>query len=468
MANRGNNALAFWIISIFYLLLFWLSKDFPFFWDNIFFSSKTAHHFLENGLSSIILPPEWDGGHPPFWGTYIALGWKILGRELWVAHLMMLPILIGLGYQVYRLADYFLGPKYKWLGLAIGILEPTVLAQSTMVGPEICMLFAFLLGLNAILRKNYLWLFPATCILVLINTRGVILCGLLFLILILVIHHRKEIFKFKYLEYFISAALIFAIWIYYHWDQTGYLLGHPDSSHAAHRGISSLKNIFFKLIYQIWWILDFGRVAIWITGIYALFHFLRSKKNISENQWLLLKIIVLSFLSYGLFLCIVSNPPLHRYLMFFYILVSLFFMSFIIKLESNIVKGISVAVIALSLFAGQLLFYPNHLATGWDANLKHLDYFKVHNAMMTYIDSEDISHDEVATGFPAVDGRYYSELKLNHSPFCTLDEPCPYLMYSNVMNDLKSRKHLDEMKEMKVIKRFEKDGVFIELLERNQ
>jgi len=139
---KPNFKLYFTCLCIFYSLLFFLCKDIPFFQDNILFSTKIPMHFYESGFFNFPLPANIDVGYPPLWAWLVALSWKILGQELWVGHLLCLPIFIATVWFYLKIAAYFLPEKHLWFSALFLIIEPTLLAQSTMVGPDVFMVFA--------------------------------------------------------------------------------------------------------------------------------------------------------------------------------------------------------------------------------------------------------------------------------------------------------------------------------------
>ena len=65
----------------------------PFFWDTILTSTITQH-FFEHGFQNLMVPAEFDAGHPPLFYMYVSCCYLILGKNLMATHLSMLPFTI--------------------------------------------------------------------------------------------------------------------------------------------------------------------------------------------------------------------------------------------------------------------------------------------------------------------------------------------------------------------------------------
>ncbi|HMS51316.1 MAG TPA: hypothetical protein PKD56_03245, partial [Chitinophagales bacterium] len=70
------------ILASFYVILTILTLSIPFFWDNIALISKPAQAFYEQHLQILLLPPEFNPIHPPFYAYYLAVIWTVFGKSL--------------------------------------------------------------------------------------------------------------------------------------------------------------------------------------------------------------------------------------------------------------------------------------------------------------------------------------------------------------------------------------------------
>jgi hypothetical protein len=132
--SRRNLPLAICVFVV--LALFFSTMQNSFFWDTVQLGSKHASFYFEADFASLLLPENIDSGHIPFFGMYIALAWKIFGRSLLVSHLAMLPFVLGIVWQLYRVSNLF-QIRFPALAVLLVALDPTLLAQITLVSPDV-------------------------------------------------------------------------------------------------------------------------------------------------------------------------------------------------------------------------------------------------------------------------------------------------------------------------------------------
>ena len=206
---KSNYALTF--SCIIGLVIFFISKDYGMFWDNVFYASKIGNFLFENGIFYWNFPSEMDIPHPPFLGFILAISWKIIGHELWVSHLVIIPFVVGTIYQLYRLVFYYTNNvKNAYLGLFLILADPSLLTQFVLVNHEVIIFFFFFLSVNSILYKNKYQKLFGLLFLSIISTRGLMLTfGLLFFELTynFVMSRKtiKDLFKTKlFISYFFA------------------------------------------------------------------------------------------------------------------------------------------------------------------------------------------------------------------------------------------------------------------------
>ena len=148
-----------------------------------------------------------------------------------------------------------------------------------------------------------------------------------------------------------------------------------------------------------------------------------------------------------LILIVVLTPTLiiyqgllnHRYLLPIYITACLLCVKLISDLKDWRQQLKISAVVLLGLASGNFWVYPQPIATGWDATLAHLPYYRLRNEMIQFIDNQGIKHENIGTAFPNL--RSFSLVDLNTdttaTDFARLDlSKNRYVFYSNVMNEL--------------------------------
>ena len=195
------------IIGFFYSLVFFVSINFPFFWDTILYS-RIAHWFLENNFSGLILPELLDTGNQPFFSLAIAFLWNFFGKSLFISHLLIFPFLIGIGWQYYLLAKNFINKNLILAALLFLFIEPTLLAQSTMVSLDIIIVFFYLLGLNGIIKQKSLLISVAAIGLSLTNLRGDLLLISLLLTNVIVNYHSGNKIFTNFINYIPGLIII--------------------------------------------------------------------------------------------------------------------------------------------------------------------------------------------------------------------------------------------------------------------
>jgi len=426
----------------FIALIFFVSNNF-FFWDTIHLVSAPAHFFYENNFKTLILPAEIDTGHIPTLGYYIALVWKVFGKNLVVAHLAMLPFVLGIVFQVFLLVKHFVSsPNFVVWAMMLILSDATLLSQMILISPDIVLLFFFLLGLNAIISQKRNFLLLALFGLFLISMRGIVVVFSILLIDI-ILSIRKEgfndflsqFFKKKYIAY-IAPFLLFLTYHYFHYIETGWVWTHPDSAWKPGRETNSFGGLFYNLGIFSWRILDFGRVFI-VIGL-SLLLFLNKKSLFQHKKTIPLLIIV------GIVCCIFIIPFLyyktltqHRYLLPLYFLIALL-ASYCIHhaFFSNRVKTSIFSILILGVLTGNFLVYPDKIAQGWDASLAHIPFYSLQQKMNTYLDKNQITFSEVGTAFPMLGE--HSVIFVNNDIRSFKPKEVgkdTYILYSNVNND---------------------------------
>lgn len=446
---------------LFFIILNILSFNFPFFWDTILYS-KIAHWLLENDFSSLALPQVLDTGNQPFFEVLLALGWKISGRALWVGHLLVLPFLLGIVVQYFFLARRYVPPQYLSLSLLFLMLEPTMLAQSTMVSLEIPILFFYLLGLNAMLSERKYLLILATAGLALTNLRGAALVSALVLTDALI---RKDL-PFRRFLYYLPSAMLLSGWLLYHYIHSGWFLSQPDEW-AEHRQLLGAGGMLKNLFFIAWRFFDFGKFALFaFTGVIILYR-LRNKAFFARPERELILISLMPFAVLAFLFLPFSNPIGHRYFLPVYLLLLPLACCQLQFIADKTRRLILYTLFGLSLLAGHLFTYPPPLANGWDSFITHLLYFPARDKMTGYITSAGIDPEEVGTDFPLNSSYKYTnlreqDLEFSNKYFGGIGK-YPYVIQSNINNRF-YREELETLeRKWLLIKEYRKGPVYLRL-----
>ncbi len=441
-----------------------------FFWDTVQLASKHGHFFYETNFSSLILPEEIDSGHIPAFGMYMAFCWKLFGKSLAVSHFSILPFLLGIGFYLLKIGRFLVGEKHApWL-LLLCFADPVLAGQSVLVSPDVVLICFFLMGLYAILvdKKDWLLLL-ATVGLGLTSMRGMMVAVGLF---VFSLPNLGGNFKlppklfFKKIAPFVPGGLIAMAFLYYHWQQTGWIGHHAGSPWSPSYERVGFQGFTKNIAVLGWRMLDFGRV--FICFVFLLLVKRVFQKKLFEKQPQLGRMIVLSII---IFLVTIPTQFIykgllaHRYFLPFFIslhmlLCYLIFGNEKIRMPFGFHRKWLAVLIIVGLLTGNLWVYPKKISQGWDSTLAHLPWYGLVGKAQQYLTKEKIPYDIVGTAFPNIGERGLYELDGRQEGFVEKDfqRNC-YILYSNIMNDF-SNSEIDELEaNWPVIYQKEKMGV---------
>ena len=452
-----------YVISFYTLLsvFFLYTTNIPFFWDNVIQVSVPANWYYDNQFLSFFLPDNIATGHPPLFAIYIAFVWKLLGKTLFVSHLAMVPFLFGLFYQLNRFISLFVSDfKYIFFILVFVLLDPTLLSQSSLVTFEIPYLFFFFLCINLILRGKQISLSIAFLFLCLISLRGFISgIGVVFFVLL---HFSKQKNIIKIIIPFIPGVLALLVFLFIHYLSKGWFIHNTVSNEWPDaRTLASLPSILKNFLVFNWALLDFGRIAIWITTLYV---FIKSYKNkiVDKNCQTLIQLICSQYIIFMLTTIFFNNTIGHRYLLPIIVLFSILFCYLLIQ-RLNF-KALIYSLLAFILISSNYIVYPEKKSQAWDASLAHWFYHDVRTEMISYLDENNISRESVGSFYPNLYQDKYYFINENSKSFDKYDfHNHKYLLYSNVFN--LSDRLIDQINSNGIeIYNATKNNVFIKLI----
>lgn len=399
------------------LLLVWnmVSWRFPFFWDTVL-NSKIAHWYLETGFSQLTVPEDLDAGHPPFFSLYIALVWQVFGRSLAVAHMAMLPILGILLWQYQRLASRWLSSKGCIWAVAILCCEPTFLAQSSMVTPDIALVAFYLLALNSLLDGRPWWAAGAMALLASMSFRGILMVPALFVTTVLIdwgADGRRP--GLRSLAPFLPVAGLTLLWFWLHHRAVGWLFSPPPETYGGQRQLLGLAGMARNTALIAWRVMDFGRIFLWglaICGavVVGLRRVWQDQALKSMSIALLAPLLLLS----ALFIPF-SNPPGHRYYLVAYAILGLLVIG-LVELDGWRLRGkLALAAVCLGMATGHCWVYPTGIAQGWDGSLAHVPGFALEREMNAFIATQGLQPSDVCGDFPQLHNHYYTYVQPTNS-----------------------------------------------------
>ncbi len=421
---------------IFFLLLFAFTCRLPFFWDKDILFSKIAFWFLDHGFS-LSLPNDLDGGYPPALGYLLAFTWKITGKSLFSAHLLMLPFTLGMVWQTRNLLDHFLGGRYIVPAMVLMFADTTLLTQTVVFSTDLVMLFFALLALNCIIHGRRGLLAIALAGILFSHLRGLMIAAALGLTDLYLYPGRKNLRTLFQLAFpYLPALLLFATWMLVHYYRTGWFLYHPASPWAGCYEVVDAKGLVRNTAILAWRLVDYGKLFLWIVPVLALFRYSRKDLITDPVIKLLLWLMMLILLFSAPTMLIYKILNGHRYLIPFYYVLSLLavYLLFINPGFPGIRKTLAACVLA-GLISGSFWVYPGKIANGWDATLAHLPYHALRHKMIGYLDDHKIPFSTVGTEVPNTAAIRYVDVNDDGRIFPHADlEQHAYIFYSNVFN----------------------------------
>ena len=454
---------------IFLTVLTFFVSDHIFFWDTVQLGAKHGLHFYNTQFSELLLPDALDSGHVPVFGMYLALVWTIFGKSVVVSHFAMLPFLVGIVFQSSYLIKRYVPNNYIFLAISIFLLEPTLLAQSVLVSPDVPLVFFFLLALNNVLNNNRIFLALGITGLFLISMRGGMIS---FALLLLDLNFNFRKFRSHQLMVLIKMSwsylpgfLLFCGYNYYHYSQKHWIGYHDASPWAGSFQHANFSGIIKNVVVLSWRLLDFGRVFLWLAGLWlVLKHFTHFKKDVKFKELITIFFVVLicSSISFLLY----KGLSAHRYLLPVYLTFALLVIYMLFN-STPIRKIWITTVLCLGLLSGHFWVYPAGISQGWDASLAHLPYYKLRQQILEDMKIKNISISEVACVFPNNGEQRYmdlSESNIKHSAFD--HEQSKYVLYSNVYNDFTDEDIKILSTKYIVLSRHQKMGVFMTLYKK--
>jgi len=465
---QNKTKVLFLLSLLFFTFFVWCYSDAVFFWDTVSQASKRGNYYYQTNFQNLILDPALDSGHPPFFNIFIGLSWSVFGRNLAVSHFIMLPFVLGLVFQIYRLINNLFPEKNRWLVFLIALADTTFLAQTMLISPDIVLCFGFLLCLNAIFENKNGQLILGTFFLPFVSIRGILLfavTGAIFLFWKMIkgqqkgISLGKNIFKSvqQAIWIFMWAGILLLIYLVYHYQVAGWLISSPNPEWIVHKQPNDAYNIARQIGLIGWRFLDNGRIICSLLLIFFLFKIYQKRLALpKEGQFLLLCFgaFFLVFAPIFIFFSVAIN---NRYLLPAFLLLHLLIAYFIINYSFEVkAKKAWLIAILIALFSGTFWIYPKHIAQGWDGTLAHLPYYELRDEMLSFIEEKDILLADIGTEFPNKGSLDFYDLSNRKKGLADKDfERNKYIFYATVMNDFTDEELRALEEDWQVVKVFE-------------
>jgi hypothetical protein len=471
----------FLIFFIPYFLLFLVTSQNALFWDTIQFAGDHPNWYYSNNFHYFFLPEYCDSGHPPGFGMYLAAAWKLLGRNLFVSHLAMLPFILLIVVQAIKSGTILFPQKerFAFLTTLVILSESVLITQCTLVSPDIWVAGCFLLGLNSILKKNNLLLTIAVLIMGIISTRAMMCSVALYLFSLSYgsSESRSAIggkikFAFKKVLPFIPGALLAIAYFTAHYLVKGWV-GYPkNSTWAGGFEIVSPVRMVKNIAVLGWRFVDLGKIFTIILFLVFTAKWLRKKIVFSTpGQSKTARSLFILFLA----LLLITALPLvmyqglltHRYLIPVTITICMFTAYLILHSDSRYKKTL-IAAMVLCQLSGHFWNYPRSVSQGWEGTLGHLFYYGMQKDFRAYMVEQGVDKKDVATAPTLAKSDYRVYLTNDTTTFKDFaKDTTKYVWYCNVTNAMNEKADY-YFKNFKILKQERRGNVEMVLFERTE
>ena len=444
---------AWWLVGILYAIIILYCCNTPIFWD-MYGQVKTAHYYVETNFTNLF--PNGNGftdnGYFPIYTLYLAVCFKLFGFKLWVAHLSVLPFIIGLLYQMQSFCKRFLSDEKTLFVLLLTLIHPALEAQSIYFSSEVCFVFLAVWMLNTVKDVRASRVVLSSTLLCLLNFRA-----LPFVILVWI--YFAFLKKQKSAWYLFLSVLISIAWIFIHFYLVGWLFKNPEN--IGHRTILGFNGMLKNLFWCIIKLTDYGNIIAFV--FIALFCF--THKKISE-PFIFVLLVTLSLITF----CVpLSNPVNARYFLLVYVLT---LPAFVFSISTYDKKRIAAVFVLFILFLMQSnwLKKPNKYGNAWDCNLQSLAYFDARKELDAYVLENNISPKDIAAGFQLYFNDAYYLMNGTNKEYDLLSDTDMntnlYIADSNICNNYNLERQEYLAKNYTLIKSFEKGNIYIYLFKK--
>lgn len=459
-----NTAVGLLLLLI--ILATFLVRHHVFFWDTIQLGAKHAHWYYDNNFRSLLLPDKIDSGHPPAFGMYLALIWKLFGKSLAVSHFAMLPFLLGIALLLFRIGDHFGGPEKSWMLALLAVADPVLAGQAVLVSPDIVLCCLFLLVLYGILCRQSGAQILGALGLAAISTRGMMAVVALYLFGLILNWKKNWLTPVRQALPYLPAGLLALVFLAYHYQQKGWIGYHEAMPWAPGFERVDMQGLLKNIAVLGWRMLDYGRLFIWLALGWLACRLwkggdLLANEKIQQAFWLLL--ICLPLLS--ITALVYKGLHGHRYLLPVFLSLSILCYTLLVHtpLTAHARRLLFGAAFA-GLLTGNLWIYPDSISQGWDSTLAHLPYYSLRQKMLGYLEEQGIPLEAVGTAFPEIGPLKFRDANDEERGMKEKDlARDSFIFYSNVMNDFGDAEILRLRKEWRVEKEWEKRGVRVVL-----
>ncbi|AMS27746.1 hypothetical protein AEM51_12670 [Bacteroidetes bacterium UKL13-3] len=371
------------------IVLWFVVKDDPFFGDSIASTSQAASHIYAHQLSTIFYPAYADPGHPTLYAYGLAVCWVLFGKTLAIAHLYSCLWAVALLVAFRKVASCLLSKTETNVATVLVMLFPTYLAQSAMMLNTVALVTFFLLAVYGVFKQNRITILIAASLMCVTHLQSAFLLLSLAcfdMVYSLSASNYASILRWLKQKTWVYAipAMLFGSWLIIHQQHTGWLLVSPQYNDANE--LNGVSEYIKALLLMCWRLVDYGMLPFYMIIGWLVFKQQQSRRAFIQ----LAALIIPCCLAMAIFL---NHTIGHRYFMAFGMLVILYCV-YLTKYLQPLPRVIVYTALALSLFAGNFLFYPGKNLG--DATLGYRSYFSLITKARSAALGSSYSHAPIA------------------------------------------------------------------------
>lgn len=433
----------FGIVAVVYAALLAVSIEWPYFWDNIQQVATEGTWFYNHGFRSLIARDAdhvvGTGYHVPGVAYVTAVAWTLVGRGLWVSHVLAAFWAAGLSWAVWRLATRLVPSGWRCpVGLAV-MVEPAVLSLMATASPDFWLLAASALALAALADEKYvragLWMLAMG----LCGMRGAMAAACLGLAACLILWVSKSLTWRKIVALAAPSTVVLGAYYVFYLVEYGWFMS--DSPYAGHYDLPSSGGFILRHAASLGLrMAEGGRAAVWGLALCVVLCGLWRARAVRllRHQAFSLPLLFAA-LQFGLFLlfCFISQMPFGgRYFAMMHLALTFCVLSVAVTAASRRVAALCLALVFAAELTGHawVAFYPERLSKSWDTTLAHAPYYGLRREAEEAIDQMGILRSDIATGFCLNCPAEMAYLDDSHSGFTGGDD-APYYLLSNLCNE---------------------------------
>lgn len=342
MAIKLKDLIAFTVVIIFSIVIWWPSRYLPYFWDGAGYLINTAYDFY-NSTSPFLISLHTNFAHPPLFPLLLSIVWRLFGDTRLVSHLVMFPFLPMMLISTYYLVKKILPTTLAIFATTLVALSPTVIAEYINVYVDLPSAALITAGLCLLVYKKW---FPSVIFLTLSLLIKLPMFTLIPIFYLLLPKNKRL--------YLLLPIVTIGIWLIYHYQMTGWLFNEPIRNIEYAKTLTQFFNSFLTFIVEFF--IAQGRY-VWLLMLIVGGSIIKTNHyKINSQHLTYLKAFSLGILATAVFYIFTAEIA-PRYLLYvtpiYALLVSYAVFYILTQLSKNKILQVIILIIPVSI----LLFY---------------------------------------------------------------------------------------------------------------